>query len=584
MNHIPETRPEPTELFDDLTGIYNRQGFFSATRQLLKDYPDRQFCLIYWNIRKFRTTNDLFGWDAGDKILKNWAKNVRNILHDELAVYARLEYDNFVFCVQEHFIENSEWTKLGEITYTTEETTYNLYSCCGLYKITNPELPIRDMINRARAAMETIKDNYTCLYAWYNDEMWNELLEEQLMNSEFKTAIAERQFQVYYQPICRASDGLVISAEALVRWIHPTKGLISPDSFIPLFEKSGFISILDRYVWNEVCATQQARLDQGLDTVPISINVSRVEFYNPNLCEDIRTIVKNHCISPELLKIEITESAYADNPVQVLETIKKLHTYGFSVLMDDFGSGYSSLNMLKDLPIDILKIDMRFLDNFDQSQKAAIVLESIIRLAKWMKLSIVSEGVETQTEWDYLRSVECDSVQGYYFYKPMPQDKFMSLLDDVAANSVDLLFHALPEVDNTILDVFHQSNTKESILFYNMLGGMGLLELCGDNVELLRVNKGYYEVVYNSLEKEKKILNEPFEEPERSLIREQCRIAKEENKVQQFHLHHKRDDTSYVWLNIKLRYLGGSPLRSLYLFSADNIDEQKKAEIPSTDS
>lgn len=565
-------------LFDELTGIYNQQSFFEYTAQMLDKYPDISFCLIYWNIRKFRTTNDLFGWQAGDKILIHWANTLREILGDELAVYARMDHDNFVCCVTEDFLNNSDWTKLGEISYFTGDTEYHFYSCCGLYKITDRTLPLSNMIDKARAAMETIKNNYMTLYAWYDESMWNALLEEQRMNTEFKTAIAERQFKVYYQPICRASDGLITSAEALVRWQHPTKGMISPGVFIPLFEKNGFISILDRYVWDEVCAMQQSRLDQGLATVPVSVNVSRVEFYNPALCDDIRNIVKKHNISPDFIKIEITESAYSDNPVQVLEAIKKLHAYGFSVLMDDFGSGYSSLNMLKDLPIDVLKIDMRFLDDFEKSQKATIILESIIRLAKWMKLSVVSEGVETQREWEYLRSVECDSVQGYYFYRPMPQESFTALLDQSAEKSINLIFRSSEELDDSILDIFNHSNTMESILFYSMLGGMGLLEVCENEVELLRVNNGYYEAVYNALPRERKIINQPFEEPERSFLLEQCRLAKEGSKIQQFQLHHKREDGVYVWLNVKLRHLGGSAHRSRFLFALDNIDEQKRAE------
>ena len=402
------------------------------------------------------------------------------------------------------------------------------------------------------------------------------------MNAELGSIISRgltnHSFEVYYQPICRASDGLITSAEALIRWIHPTRGMISPGTFIPLFEKNGFISILDRYVWDEVCAMQQSRLDQGLSTVPVSVNVSRVEFYNPTLCEDIRDIAKSHNVSPDLVKIEITESAYADNPVQVQEAVKKLHTYGFTVLMDDFGSGYSSLNMLKDLPIDILKIDMRFLDSLEKSQKASIVLESIIRLAKWMKLGVVSEGVETQREWEYLRSVECDSVQGYYFYRPMPREDFMQLLDRTAENSTDLLFHALPDLDDSIMDMFQQTNTRESILFHSMLGGMGLLELTEDNVELIRVNSGYYEALYNYVPKNRNSLNIPFRAAERDIISEQCRIAKEESTVQQFQLHHRREDGVYVWLNVKLRYIGGSAHRSLFLFAADNIDDLKREE------
>ncbi len=563
---------------DKLTGINNQLGFFEDTQKLLAQNPTVPFCLIYWNIRKFRTTNDLFGWEAGDRILVKWADTLRETLQNELAVYGRLEHDNFVCCVTEEFLQNSDWTKLGEISYFAGETEYHFYSCCGLYRITDTSIPMTTMLDKARAAMETIKNNYMTLYAWYDDSMWNTLLEEQQMSIEFKNAIAERQFKVYYQPICRATDGLITSAEALVRWQHPVKGMISPGVFIPLFEKNGFISILDRYVWNEVCAMQQSRLDQGLATVPVSVNVSRVEFYNPALCEDIKNIAKQHNISPDLLKIEITESAYADNPVQVQEAVKKLHAYGFTVLMDDFGSGYSSLNMLKDLPIDVLKIDMRFLDKLDTSQKATIVLESIIRLAKWMKLSVVSEGVETQKEWEYLKSVECDAVQGYYFYKPMPQEDFIALLDRAAANSTNLLFHSTPELDDTILDIFNQTNTMESVLFYSMIGGMGLLEVSGDDVEILRVNNGYYETVYNTLPRERNLVNHPFEEPERSFMLEQCRLAKDEAKVQQFQLHHKRKDGVYVWLSVKLRYLGGSPNRSLYLFSLDNIEDLKWAE------
>ena len=572
-------KPKEKNLYlDELTGIYNQKSFFEYTEKLLEENPYTSFCLIYWNIRKFRTTNDLFGWEAGDKILIHWADSLREILQNELAVYGRLDHDNFVCCVTEDFLTDSDWTKLGEISYSAGETEYQFYSCCGLYRIVDRTLPLSNMLDKARAAMETIKNNYMTLYAWYDESMWNTMLEEQRMNSEFKTAIAEKQFKVYYQPICRSSDGLITSAEALIRWQHPTKGMISPGAFIPLFEKNGFISILDRYVWDEVCTMQQSRLDQGLATVPVSVNVSRVEFYNPSLCDDIRDIAKKHNLSPDLIKIEITESAYADNPVQVMEAVKKLHTYGFSVLMDDFGSGYSSLNMLKDLPIDVLKIDMRFLDDLDKDRKATIVLESIIRLAKWMKLSVVSEGVETQKEWEYLRSVECDAVQGYYFYRPMPQEDFIKLLDQSAANSTSLLFHAWPEEDNSILDIFNQTNTVESVLFYSMLGGMGILEVCEDNAELIRVNKGFYEALYRTPNFERKILNVPFEEPERSVILEQCRKAKEDAKVQQFQLHHKLDDNSFVWLAVKLRYFGGNPHRSRFLISVDNIEEQKRLE------
>jgi len=195
-----------------------------------------------------------------------------------------------------------------------------------------------------------------------------------------------------------------------------------------------------------------------------------------------------------------------------------------------------------------------------------------------MKLSVVSEGVETKKEWEYLRSIECDSVQGYYFYKPMPQDEFMNLLDKTAENSTRLLFHDIPDLDDSILEVFNQTNKKESLLFYSMLGGMGLLEVCGDNVEIIRVNNGYYESVYNCTPREHRVLNVPFAEPERSYILEQCQLAKEEGRMQQFQIHHKLENDTYVWLSIKLRYIGGNSRQAIYLFTVDNIDAQKRAE------
>lgn len=567
-----------TEMIDELTGIYNRHGFYYATRNLLQSHPERQFCIIYWNIRKFKVTNDLFGWATGDKILRHWADRLRDSLHGEDAVYGRLECDNFLCCIDSSFFARDEWKKLGEITYQTDETTYHFFSCCGIYRISPGETSIATMVDKARVAMETIKNNYLCLYAWYNENMWNSLLEEQRMNSDFHNAIADHQFQVYYQPICRAYDGQVSGAEALVRWLHPVKGLIAPDHFIPLFEKNGFISILDRYVWNEVCTALEEQQKSGGTTVPISINVSRVEFYNPNLCTDIYNIVTSHHLEPSLIKIEITESAYSANPLQVAETIEKLHSYGFSVLMDDFGSGYSSLNMLKDLPIDVLKIDMRFLDNFEKSQKAAVVLESVIRLAKWMNLSIVSEGVETQKEWNYLRSMECDMVQGYFFYRPMPKEEFLKLLSNDLFPIDNLYKHDFENMDSSILKIFSQINSAEGELFFSLLGGMGLAEVTVDKLELICVNASFYDTLYGPGAPQMNVLHIAPPEAEQDFLHKQCLSAKLDNTVHQFQLHHKRQDGVYVWLNVKLRYLGGSPQHSLYMFSVVNIDEQKKAE------
>lgn len=568
-------------MLDELTGIYNRQGFYRYTRELLNEHPEIQFCLVYWNIRKFKVVNSLFGKEVGDKILVRLADTIRKEFGGGFATYGRLERDNFICCVPDEIIKQGDWIHSGEITYYAENSEYRFFSCYGLYKITDKALTVSSMVDKAKVAMETVKNNYMVPYAWYDESMWGSIIEEQKLNSDFKQAVAERQFKVYYQPICRAEDGVITGAEALVRWVHPERGLISPGEFIPVFEKNGFISVLDRFVWEEACKMLHDRREKGLRVVPISVNVSRVEFYNYYLCEEIRDMVKKYDLPADLIKIEITETAYSENPRQVQEAVNKLHAYGFTVLMDDFGSGYSSLNILKDLPIDILKIDMKFLTDFEESYKSAVLLENIVRMAKWMKFRSVAEGVETKKEWDFLKSVECDLVQGYYFYRPMPQADFIELLDKPGLENAIAKEENLPEYEDIISNAFKHGDSKESRLFYSMLGGMGLFEMTENSLEVVQVNQGYYEVVYNRTNAflgDTKVINKQVEEPEKTLLMECCRKSKETDSVQQLQLHHKREDGVYVWLNVKIRYLGSRGMRSLFYFSLDNIDELKRAE------
>lgn len=581
MKVTEDKKQELQGMLDALTGVYNRKGFYKYTREMIDQHSEIQFCLIYWNVRRFKVVNNMFGWHTGDKILIQLAASMKKMLEGEIATYGRMERDNFICCVPVEVISKKNWMKMGDINCSVGDMDYHLSCCYGLYKITDASLSISEMGDKARLAMETVKDNYVCSYAWFDENMWESIVEEQKLSNDFKTAIAEKQFKVYYQPVCRAEDGKVTAAEALVRWQHPKRGLISPGIFIPLFERNGFISVLDRYVWSEVCRMLRSVLDEGLEVVPISINVSRVEFYNHHLCEDIRNIVDSYKLPHELIKIEITETAYSDNPRQVQDAVSKLHDYGFVVLMDDFGSGYSSLNTLKDLPIDVLKIDMKFLDSFETSQKSTIILETVIRMAKWMKLRVVAEGVEHRKEWDYLKSVECDLVQGFYFYKPMPEDDFLMLLKRISEEGTVSQIDDASELENTIADVLRGGNLQNSSLFYDMLGGMGVLEMTDESLEIIQVNRGYYEVIYNSdkgHQEDISVLNKEVVEPERSILMEKCRLAKEKRSVQQVQLHHLREDDTYVWLNVKLRYVGRQGKRSLFYFAIDNIDDMKKLE------
>lgn len=419
------------ELYDRLTGIYNRYSFYEETEKLLRNNPEEQFVIVYWNIQKFKVINELFGREAGDSILIHMAEMLRTTfcMMDNKYTYGRLERDNFILCFPGWFLEQKRFLKSGDITYTKGGMEYHFTSCYGIYFVKDRSLSISAMVDRGRIAMETVEENYVEPFAYYNEEMRDQMVMEQIMMSDCKNAIEEEQFEVYLQPICNTVDGTIVFAEALVRWKHPERGLIEPGKFIPVFEKNGFISLLDRYIWNKVCQVMLRRIQEKKKAVPVSVNVSRVDFYNKSLCNDIFNIVKEHKLDWKMIKLEITESAYSDNPGRVIEIVKRLQEYGFDILMDDFGSGYSSFNTLKDLPVDILKIDMKFMDDLSKGSKSAIILESIVRMAKQMKLKVVAEGVETKKELDFLKRIKCDYIQGFYFYKPMPEKEFMDLLD-----------------------------------------------------------------------------------------------------------------------------------------------------------
>lgn len=566
-------------ILDSLTGIFTTKGFYEATRELIDSNKDTTFVILYWNIKKFKIVNNLFGYETGDMILKNIADSLKEEFGNEKATFGRLERDNFVCCIPENMVKSGKWKRLGDNVFNIRNSEYHFYLCCGLYKITDTSADIVTICDRARVAMETIKDNYVVSYVWYEDKMWDDLMEEHTLINDFNDAIRKREFKVYYQPVCLADDGKIISTEALVRWKKDDGTIISPGKFIPVFEKNGMIGALDRYVWEDVCRMISDRLKKRKIVVPVAINVSRVEFYNKHLCDDIYNITKKYDVPARYVRIEITESAYSDNPEQVLEAVEKLHKYGFVVLMDDFGSGYSSLNILKDLPIDGLKIDMKFMDGFGKSEKSAIILEAVIRMAKWMKLKTVAEGVETSQEWEYLKSVECDFVQGFHFYKPMPEEDFVKILDERGTKKN--IFDSELYIDSLKSDILSQGNTKESMLFYSMIGGMGVLELMGDTLEIVQVNKGYYEVLYGEdyeAHYNEKATNKKIEGEAKALFIKYCKKAKEKNHSQQFEVHYKRDDGKYVWLRIKVKYCGNHGKRLLYYFTLDNIDDIKLQE------
>ena len=336
----------------------------------------------------------------------------------------RLGADRFIW-LQERRLEVNDRLTANMAEIVKEK---NVVMKWGVYEVTDRTVPVEQMCDRAQLAADSVKGQYNCHFAVYDDQMRSKLLREKAITDVMETALSEKQFIVYLQPKYSLDDNCMAGAEARVRWIHPEWGFMSPGEFIPLFEKNGFIPRLDQYVWEEVCAKMKEWKEKGYPLIPVSVNVSRADVYKADLVEKLVGLVEKYGIEPAYLHLEITESAYAENPNQIISTVERLKSLGFIIEMDDFGSGYSSLNMLNQMKLDILKLDMKFIQNEMEKSEKQSILRFVVRLAHWMNLRVVAEGVETKEQVERLREMGCDYVQGYYFAKPMPTVEFEELL------------------------------------------------------------------------------------------------------------------------------------------------------------
>ena len=413
--------------FDPLTDIYNRTAFFDQTRRLLDEHPGSDYILVVWDIDRFKVVNDLFGTRVGDNILIQVATHLRKHVLG-IGTFGRLESDFFVFCLPAASFELEQMLKIQASLCASFGIHYNLTMHNGLYLINDPHVEISAMCDRARMALSTVKDNYILRYAYYNENMRQAMLTEQQILNDMHRALDEGEFVIYLQPIYSLNFDKPVSAEVLVRWQHPLLGIISPAQFIPLFEKNRFISEIDRYIWDLACKYLAGRQQQNLPVLPISVNVSRANLAAPELADELLALMDKYQLKPSLLRLEITESAYMENPLQLISASRRLQKAGFKIMLDDFGSGYSSLKMLKDIPLDILKIDMRFLEDLDHSPRAAAILLGVINIAQHLDMITVAEGVETKFQLDFLRTTGCDNIQGFYYSKPLPVREFDRLL------------------------------------------------------------------------------------------------------------------------------------------------------------
>lgn len=418
--------------YDRLTGLYSKEFFYQQVSSILMRYPERQYDIVCSDIENFKLINDVFGVGTGDRLLCGIARAYEQRM-DGRGICGRLNSDQFA-CFMEHDLEyNDDMFVEASAEVNAMLEIHNIVMKWGIYSVEDRTVSVEQMCDRALLAARSIKGQYGKYFAIYDDTLRNQLLREQAITDSMESALAQNQFLVYLQPKYRIKDESLMGAEALVRWNHPEWGFMSPAEFIPLFEKNGFITKLDQFVWDKACAELREWDERGYDPISVSVNVSRADIYNEDLAAILIKIVEKYGLAPSRLHLEITESAYTENPKQIIDTVTLLREQGFVIEMDDFGSGYSSLNMLNDMPIDVLKLDMKFIRTEIAKPKSQGILQFIINLARWMSLSVVAEGVETKEQLGRLSEIGCDYVQGYYFARPMPCKEFEALLSSYTA-------------------------------------------------------------------------------------------------------------------------------------------------------
>lgn len=412
-----------TEL-DELTGVYNRFAFFQKAEQLLRDYPDKQFDLMLSDIVDFKIINETYSVAVGDEVLRMGGDYINSISAND-SIVGRYGGDQFALIGPHDFIQNiiSNNSMINVADMLEQQGLPRATVKFGIYENINHSKSIISTCDKAHLALNTIKHQYGRYVAYYDDSLRHSIDIERKIEDSMHEALNNNQFKVFYQPKHNTSTGELIGAEALIRWVHPEYGFMSPADFIPLFERNGFIVESDYYVWKRTCENLNRWKSAGLNVVPVSVNASKLTFAQNNLLDYLQDITQDNNVDTSLLHLEITETLMTDNLDSLIEKLDDIKSQGFQIELDDFGSGYSSINLLSALPLDVVKLDMSFMRQFGDSKRSK-VLASCINLAKDLGYKTISEGVELKEQSDLLSALGVDAIQGYYYSKPLSEDDF----------------------------------------------------------------------------------------------------------------------------------------------------------------
>ena len=568
--------------YDRLTGLLNVATFSARLDSFFGSAPKAaasgEYAVVYLDVVRFKAVNDLYGEEEGNRLLLYIADRLSHAAGP--GGYAcRIGSDRFALLLHASGRELDRQLNALLDEITAFRLPMQITCSAGVYSVRDPELAAPAMLDRARMAQDSVKGRYDQRFGRYTEAMRWQLLHEQELVGGMDRALKEQEFTVYFQPQYNHVTGLPVGAEALVRWMHPTGGLISPGEFIPIFEKNGFITRLDLFVFEQVCAFQRRSMDAGLPRLPVSVNITRVDIFQPDFIDRLEALRKKYGVPAALIRVEITESAVMGSSEFVSSIVRRLHDCGYVVEMDDFGSGYSSLNVLKDIDFDVIKLDMRFLSETTGTGRGGTILSSVVRMAKWLDLPVIAEGVETAEQADFLRSIGCDYVQGYLYAHPMPADEYSYLLGHSSTavlqqGSVSRELHA---------DRFWDPASLETLLFSNLVGGAAVIDYHAGQVSVLRVNRKYLNELGTGLSEDDLLRGDPMRVFDETGRADYCRtldLAAETGTEQECETwrHYVSDccGEEDICLRSTVQLIGRSEIGMLFYVMIRNVTAEKR--------
>lgn len=561
-----------------LTGLFARNPFFTQTETFLRvnETAAGKYCLVAIDIEHFKLFNEWYGQVAGDKLLREIGAHLNKMRQEFGGIAGYMGGDDFVIVLpnDEKVLENLKCRITGFVRAYGGHTGF--LPAFGFYIIDDISLSVSQMYDRAILAQETVKGNYAVRCAYYSSDMKTRLENNHVLLAEVQAGLERDEFIYYLQPKCNLNTGKIVGLESLVRWKHPEKGIVAPGYFIPVMESNGLITELDMKVWEQVCQTLQDWIKSGHKVIPISVNVSSVDIYAIDVVEHFKNLVRKYGLPPEYVELEITESAYVEEYKVITGVAEALRNAGFTVLMDDFGSGYSSLNMLKDVNVDVLKIDMKFLKMDENTMdKGMGILEAVTRMANIMGLRMIAEGVETEDQINYLLNMGCIYGQGYFFYKPLPVEEIKVLLND--ENNVDYRGIQARKIEHVRFKDLFQSELASDSILNNILGPIAIYDVYCDNVELLQVNDKYCLLVGQDpvdLAENVQVMEAIHPEDRKKMQNIFQRSFQRLAEGAEGTVRRRREDGQYIWINIKAFFLREQDGHKMFYGAVRDVSEE----------